>query len=86
MAVRTHIVNLGMVNLSSTGTVINKTTATIKEVAEASSSLRVLPSSSVSNSASYPTIEDYIAAEAASDYILGTVNQSFIVTYHKSDF
>jgi hypothetical protein len=81
MAVGIHIVKVGMVNIDGTGTFVDRSAATIGQVMNSSQELRVLPESTVPNSANYPTVDAYLRLEAAIDYVLHYMDQYTIVTY-----
>ena len=85
MAIGVHAVTTGLKNISPTGTVINKTSSTIGQVITSTSDHRVLLNVSVPNSAGFPTIEQYIAAEALDDYVVYHMDQYCIVTYSQAD-
>ena len=80
MAIGLHIVRVGLKNIDATGSVIDKTTSTIGQVISSSSEHRVLVNAAVPNSAGFPTIDDYLLAEAAQDYIPYHIDQYMIVT------
>lgn len=83
MAVLCHIVTLKIVPINAAGQVKLKDSpnTTMSDMLTASGEIRVVPNDDVPNSAGYPTIEDYILAEAANDFVLGHINQTHIITY-----
>ena len=42
---------------------------------------RVIPDATIANSTNYPSIQDYIEAEAASNYVVQHIDQTTIITY-----
>jgi len=74
-----HVVNVGLVHVGPQGSVIQKSES-IKAQLNFSTEHRVIPKSTVPNSADYPTVEAYIEAEAADDFILRHLGQYMIVT------
>lgn len=82
MAVGIHVVYIGRKPIQPDGTVLNKNTATIQQMQNASGEDRVLADSAIENSAGYPTIKAYLEAEAADNYVLHHISQTMIVTYN----
>jgi hypothetical protein len=83
-AIPIHVATTRMVNIdNSTGAIVDKNlpTTTINQVAQSSSEIRVDVDSSNSNTSNYPTITDYLKAEAAAGYTLAHMTQNYIVTY-----
>lgn len=62
------------------GTVINKETATIAEVAASDTEMRVLPNDTVPNSADRPSIDTYLQRESGAGYSTKVVNNTIIIT------
>lgn len=87
MAVGVHVVNLRFVGVDGTGNVVDKDdpSVTIKEHLATSHEFRVIPSASVPNSSSSPTIKDFLEAEATDNYVLKHISQTTIITYNQSD-
>jgi hypothetical protein len=81
MAVGVHVVRISLVPINSAGQVVNKDTATMKEMLDTSTEPRVLADATIPNSTGNPTIRAYIEAEAGDDYVLKHVDQSLIITY-----
>lgn len=82
MAVVVHIVRLRPIAVDATGAVIDKNKATIGQVARGGSTEpRVIPDLNIASSANYPTIEDYIIAEAAAGFVVRHIDQTMIITY-----
>lgn len=75
-----HYASIGPVLINAVGGVVNRDTASFREVSGASSELRVLEDDSIPNSAGYPTIDDYLAAEAADEFTMLEANQSMVIT------
>lgn len=85
MAIRMHFVTIGMKPITAVGTVLDKNTATIKAMTQASSELRILEDSDLPNTSGFPTIEDYLTLEAAGNFVIYYLGQNFIITYHAAD-
>lgn len=88
MAVSIHTVRVGFFSTTKTlngsaGTVIDKngTTTTINDVLNSVHEHRIIPDTSVTNSANYPRVDDYLKLEAAAGYIVKHMDQNMIVTY-----
>lgn len=74
-----HVVRIGLVHVGPQGTIMEEGQA-INAKLDFSTEHRVFPKSGVPNSTNYPTIEDYIEAEAVDDFILRHLSQNLIVT------
>lgn len=85
MSIACHIVRVSLKTVNDLGQPVDKTTASIQGMLHTHSEHRVYPSESSPNSANYPTIETYLQAEAADDFILGFMDQGIIVTYAAAD-
>ena len=87
MAIGIHIIRVNFVTVNlSTGQFIDKNgdtsnPATISEMLAISNEHRVLPDSGIPNSANYPSVADYLEAEAADNYVLHYMDQNTVVTY-----
>jgi len=80
-----HVVYLTIQTVSTKdGSIINKNSSatSIKSVLTSSSQVRVLPTDDVPNSSGYPTIKEYILAEASDNYIVHHIDNTMIITYH----
>ena len=62
------------------GNVINKSEATIAQMANASMEMRIIPDNDVPNSANNPNIKDYLVAEDGSGFNLVHMDNTIIVT------
>lgn len=62
------------------GVVVNKESATIHQMANATMEMRVVPDSDVPNSANNPNIKDYVIAEDASGFNVVHMDNTIIVT------
>ena len=85
MAIGIHIARVGMIRYNSAGAVVNPNTASIAQMAGASSQPGVLADSTIANTTGNPTIQSYIALEAASGYVVYHVDQTMIITYAQAD-
>ena len=75
-----HVARTGIVTVNAAGTVKPKTQMTIGEVGTSSSEFRVLVDTSIANTAGYPTVGDYLVAEAAAGYNLIHLDQTYVIT------
>lgn len=86
MAVEIHRVTVDLVDVDSSGTRIDKNAPStkLKDRLVYRTEHRVVPKltgpSSSANSADYPTIDEYLAAEAGDDFQLAYMDQYQIVT------
>lgn len=62
------------------GVVLYKDTATIKEMLEADTEMRVIPHDDIPNSSDSPTIETYLERENSDGYSVGSISNTMIVT------
>jgi hypothetical protein len=78
-----HYVNTGTFTVDANGDRIDKTssTTTIATMRSTSMAALVIPADDVPNSAGYPTIKEYLKAEAVSGYKLYHLDQNIIITY-----
>lgn len=82
MAIPTHIVYLKLADVTPGGTVVSKDdkTTTLNQIKTSTKQFRVIPDPDVPNSVNSPSIKDYIEAEAANDFQLMHLDQTFIIT------
>lgn len=85
MAVTIHYVNVGLVKLDATGTLVgsgNVSTPTVSMngMLNFTTEHRVLPDLTIPSSSGYPTIKDYLEDEAALGFSVIQVAQYFIIT------
>lgn len=76
----THYVQVSLIRVGPDGSPISQQEP-IKHHLEIDLEQRIIPDTSVPNSANYPTISDYLTAEATSGFQPVQVGQTFIVTY-----
>ncbi len=83
MAIGIHVARVGIFNVDSTGTRIDKNDAstTISQLKDTRQEALVIVDSNIPNTAGYPTIKRYLELEAASNYKVQYMDMSFIVTY-----
>ena len=86
MAVEVRVARVGLVQVSTNGDVFTKNEKrTMKEHLQTETQHRVLDSTAAvhapaPNSAGYPTIEQYVEAEAGDDFSIAYMDQNMIVT------
>lgn len=76
-----HYVSVGLVKVDPTGVIIDGQTP-MKKCLNFSTEHRVVPDAGVPSSANYPTIKEYLEAEAIAGFEPKAITQSFIVTWH----
>ena len=81
MAVAVHIVHVALKPVNSLGGVIHKESASIGEIGSSSTEPRVIPDSDIASSANWPSVDSYITAEAAIDFVVHYMDQNTIITY-----
>lgn len=83
MAIGIHIAKVALMPVNSLGTVIDKNApqTTIKQMLTTSSEHRVVEDAAISTTTGNPTIDNYLKAEAAIDYVLYHMDQYNIITY-----
>lgn len=77
-----HTVYLKPQNVDQSGNIVDKNNpaTTIAQVMLSNTEMRVIPTSSVPNSAGSPNIEQYLAAEDADGFKVVSMNNTMIVT------
>lgn len=81
-AISCRIAKIVQVQINPLGVVIHKNSATIAEMLTGSTELRVFEdTANAPNSTGYPTIENYIKAEANDGFKVSVINQTWIITY-----
>jgi hypothetical protein len=78
-----HFANVGLFTVDPQGNRIDKNSVntTIKTMLNTSMASLVIPATDVPNSANYPTLKDYLKAEAASGFKLYHLDQYVVITY-----
>lgn len=86
MAISIHIARVGLLNSDNFGNVLKKDNpnVTIKQFLDTSMTHRVLEDSTIPTTSGNPTVENYLKAEAANDYVLEHMDQTMIVTYKRT--
>jgi hypothetical protein len=80
-----HMVNVALRKVDALGNVLDKNdpAETLKQHMQFSHQHRIIPDSNIPNSINSPTVSDYIAAEAADDFIVQHLDQYVIITYKR---
>ena len=73
VAIPTHVVYVRPTNVDNTGKVVLKNDSSIRTMLVTNTEMRIVPDQQSPNSLNYPTIKDYIIAEAASGYLLVSI-------------
>lgn len=83
MAFLVHIARVGVFNIDNLGNLVRKDdpTVTLRQQLQTHMDHRVIPDATIANSTNYPSIQDYIEAEAASNYVVQHIDQTTIITY-----
>lgn len=78
-----HVARIGCFTVDQNGDRIDKSgaSATINQMKNSSLEMLVIPDAGIPSSANYPTIKEYLIAEAALGYVLNHLDQSFVITY-----
>lgn len=77
---QTHYATLAPVRIGRDGNVIDHKEAVSKQLIF-ENQIRIVPDASIGSSADYPTIQQYLALEAAAGFQPVQVGQTFVVTY-----
>ncbi len=77
-----HVANIGPVLINDLGGVVDKDTMTIGQRMVANNQDRVLPDTSIPNTATSPTLKKYLELEAAQGFILYHLSQNLVITYN----
>jgi hypothetical protein len=76
-----HYANVQLIDVDSTGQIINKATARMdKYLSATEKQFRVIPNSNIPNSTGYPTIISYLQAEMNDGYYLRHLDNYIIIT------
>lgn len=82
-AVGCHVARIGPKPVSAAGAVMDKRSATIGQMLQTTQEMRILEDLvNAPSSVGYPTIEDYVVAEAVLGYKVAVINQSWVITYN----
>lgn len=80
--VAVHVARLGYFSVDKNGNRVDKShgSASINDLLAVTKDFLVIPDPDISSSAGYPTIKQYIAAEAAAGFQFKHIDQTFVVT------
>ncbi len=81
-AVGVHFVNIVPKPTNALGGVVNKGTASMTQLLQMSTEFRVEETADVASSTGFPTVEDFVKAEALLGYKVAIINQSYIILYN----
>lgn len=86
-AIGCHVARINFETVNSLGVRIDKyaKSTTTGQILQTRSEHRIVADDSLPNTANYPTVKDYILAEANDGYIVSYMDQNTIVTYLSSD-
>lgn len=84
--IQVHVVRVGVFSVDQNGQRIDKGSpnTTINQLKNTSQDMLVIPDSAVPSSANYPTVKAYLEAEAALNFVLYHMDQTFVVTYNQT--
>lgn len=87
MAVGCHVATIKLVWVNKVGTVVDKSAASTKlqDVLDCATELRIVPDPNIATTSGWPRVSDYIKLEADNDYILGHLDQTYVITYAVAD-
>jgi len=83
MAKNIHVARIGQKPITPAGTVLDKNEASVKEMMTATTEDRVLADPAMPNTASFPTVKNYLELEASADFVLYHLDQNVIITYEE---
>lgn len=76
-----HVAYIGMININSLGNVVDRTTASIAEVAASSVQPRVIYDATYApNAVNNPTVEEYLTLEDSAGFTIVAVTNTMIIT------
>lgn len=77
-----HVARVGLFTVDAAGNRLDKCcpTTTINQMKDTRLEFLVLPDSGIPNSSGYPSLTNYLKAEAASGFSLQHLDQSFVIT------
>jgi hypothetical protein len=81
MATPIHVARIQIMPVNSVGVVVNKNQATIGQMMQTSSEERVIIDPLLPHTAGNPTPKEYLELEAADDFLLRHIDQTYIITY-----
>lgn len=86
MAISIHVARVALLSVDHLGNVLKKDdpNITIKQHLITSMDHRVIEDAAIPNTAGYPSVKNYLIAEAANDYVLNHMDQTTIVTYRRT--
>ena len=78
-----HVARVGLFTVDSNGNRLDKSRGqfSIAEALHSSMDHLLIPDATIPNSAGYPTIKDYLNAEALDGYEFRHLDQTFVITY-----
>lgn len=81
-----HIARVGVFNVDRTGNILKKDdpAITIRQQLQTEMQHRLIADADIPNTSNNPTVKDYIIAEANDDYVIQHIDQSTIITYHRT--
>lgn len=87
MAIGIHIVRTGVFTVDQSNNRIDKNAAstTINQLKNTHHEFLVIPDSTIPNSTGYPTVKEYLEAEASDNFVLSHLDQTTIITYNQAD-
>lgn len=84
--IQAHVVRVGLFTVDQNGQRLDKNNpnTTINQLKATSQDMLVIPDAAVASSTGYPTVKAYLEAEAALNFVLYHMDQSFIITYNQT--
>jgi len=80
MAIETHVSEMQLVDVTSTGEIVDRNRSTIGTIMTTSKENRIIPGTENANTSGWPTIKQYLVREASSGFKLVHLDQTYIIT------
>lgn len=87
MSIGIHVARVGLYTVDNNNVRIDKNSesTTINQLKNTKLEFLVIPDAAIPNSSGYPTLKEYLEAEASSNYVLSHMDQTTVVTYSQTD-
>lgn len=77
-----HVAELTLIQKTAAGSIKRRVEMTIEEALTASTEIRLIDDSDIPNTSGYPTLRGYLELEAADNFQLTHLDQSYVITYN----
>lgn len=87
MSIGIHVARVGLYTVDANNVRIDKNSesTTINQLKNTKLEFLVIPDAAIPNSSGYPTLKEYLEAEAAANYVMSHMDQTTVVTYSQTD-